>query len=108
MANQIIDKALAYLGDSLIKTVNYSCEYTLSANGSISLTGTDFNKTTPSGYAPFALRMYQTGNPNVYMRGMSVSATGTGTVMALKNTSSSTQTGTASIGVAYIKSGVID
>ena len=107
MSNQLIDKALAYLGDDLVITKRYTYSYSLTAAGTLNVTGALLEVSTPSGYIPFAITQYQTGNTQVVATTMVSQSTGDNTVMILKNMNASTaQSGTCAVRVAYMKSGV--
>ena len=88
----------------LIKRVSYHYDYTVAANSNLSITGNDLGISTPSGYTVLAPYGFTTGNSSVVTRSVSAGQSGTNTVYALRNVSSSQQTGTAYLNMTYIRS----
>ena len=92
----------------LIKRVTYSAAYSgLAANSNKTLTADDFDISTPSGYMPLSASYITSGVGGVIVRYYAVANTKTTSsknIMDLRNVSSSTQSGTASITINYIRS----
>lgn len=79
----------------------------INANASLSIKANDFGFSTPTGYKPFAVLRFTSGSANIAVCTVNGGATNTGTAMAVRNASSSTQTNkTAYIGIMYIKTGM--
>ena len=87
----------------LIKRVTYHYDYTVAANANLNITGDNLGISTPSGYAVLAPYGFTTGNSSVVTRSLSAGQSGSTTVYALRNVSSSQQTGTAYLSIAYIR-----
>lgn len=104
--NKIIDKALYYLGNVLMQTKTYTYTYSLSSGANYGITGSDFGVSTPSGYYPIAFFHIQTGNGNVVPANQIPYGTGSGVVLSIRNLTSSTQTGTCTIKILYLKSSI--
>lgn len=92
--------------NNLIKAVEYTYTYSIAANSSLAVTSTNLSFSTPSGYTPIGVTMFNSANDNVMIRGFNPRAT-SGNCLWLRNLSSSTQTGTARVGVLYIKTAVV-
>ena len=89
----------------LIKFKDYSCSYSVTANGSTAITASDLNVSTPSGYTPLGFYLIATGNANVIARNIYSRSTGSNTMVQVKNTSSSALSNlTLEISIIYIKS----
>ena len=84
-----------------VSSYNYS--YTISANSTLNITGTNFGVSTPSGYTAVAVQQWQSGNDNVVVAGIRCQYTGSDWVMKLRNTSSSSQSGKAYINILYLQ-----
>lgn len=91
----------------LHKIVNYNYNYSIAANDSLAVTGTNLGISTPSGYTVFALLMFATGNTNVLVRNIYPDNSGSNTVIMLRNISNSTQTGNVEIKIAYVKTSTL-
>lgn len=88
----------------LIKKVMYTHKYSsLAAGANLNITANDFGISVPSGYSQIGISGMYTGNSNVVVRS-AVYATGTNTVMSIRNVSSSAASGTAGLGYIYIRS----
>ena len=88
----------------LIQTKTYTVSYTAGGNASVALTANDFNVTTPSGYTPIGISDFASQSVDVAVRGIYGRASGTNTIMSLRNMSSNSVTATAYITILYIKS----
>lgn len=86
----------------LTMTKEYSYSYSINGNGDLSITASNLGISTPSGYKPFALAFYNSGNVNVVTRGILAIST-SGNCVWLHNLSSSAQTGTYTMNIAYVK-----
>lgn len=94
--------------DSLIKLKDYSCSYSVTANGRAAITASDLNVATPSGYTPIGFYLIATGNANVIARNIYSRSTGSNTMVEVKNTSTSALSNlTLEISLIYIKSGFV-
>lgn len=95
------------LGASLIiKTYTYA--YSSIANGgSLNVTATNLNMSTPSGYTPIAAQQVSSGNGNVVARTWNVAATGSTVAVALRNVATTAQSGTVTFVVVYAKTSMI-
>lgn len=98
-----VQAAIAEICTDLIQTKTYTVSYTVGGNASASITADDFNALTPSGYTPIGIADFASQNVNVVIRGIYGRATGTSTMMALRNITSTSVTATAYISIIYIK-----
>lgn len=89
----------------IVKSYTYSYQ-NLAAGGALSITGTNFGASTPSGYLPFAVRRATTGSNWCYITAIRVDG-GTGTMLSIHNVGASAISGAATIRVAYIRSSLI-
>lgn len=99
-----VQSAIAEVCSDLFQTKTYSASYTAGGNASVTLTANDFSATTPSGYTPIAVVDFSSQNVSVTVRGIYAKATGTNTMMTLRNVSSSITTSNAYITILYAKS----
>lgn len=99
-----VQSAIDEICTDLIQTKTYTASYTAGGNASISITADDFNATTPNGYTPIGISDFASQNVNVTVRGIYGRATGTSTMMALRNVSSTSINATAYVTILYIKS----
>ena len=99
-----VQSAIAEICTDLFQTKTYTVSYTAGGNASISLTADDFGATTPIGYSPIGASDFATQNVNVAVRGIYGKATGTASMMLMRNVSSSSVTATAYITILYVKS----
>lgn len=102
LAGQIT--ALNTLLTDAIAVKSYSYSYSLAANGTESVTGSNFKVATPTGYAPLGVRRATSGSARVSITGIIPDATGSTSVLTLVNTSASSVSGTATIRILYVKS----
>lgn len=92
----------------LIKFKDYSCSYSITANGNLAITASDLSVSTPSGYTPLGFYLIATGNSNVIARNIYSRSTGSTTMVSVKNTSNSALSNlTLEISIAYIKSSFV-
>ena len=77
----------------------------IDGNGSVNIKASDMAVSTPSGYAPVAIVKFDTDSKYVYASFVNATATGTSTIMTLKNTSSSERDVSPSITILYLKTG---
>jgi len=68
---------------------DYSYEYTVAANGTVDVTGTNLGVSTPTGFAGVAMTNIRTNNNNVVIRAFRADVTGSNVVVSLRNLSSS-------------------
>lgn len=95
--------ATIYSAGATLKRVDYSYAYTVAANSYVSITGTNFGVSTPSGYSVVAAVNWSTGSQNVYAYRVVPQNTGDGSIMGLHNVSNSTVAVTATITILYAK-----
>lgn len=97
----------------MFKTVSKSASYSVAANSSIGiLANTDegdltkpaFNFGTQTGYTAVAAVRIIPGHANVVVRNYTVKATGTQTMLGLRNVSGSTASGTVTMEILYLNS----
>lgn len=90
--------------NTLFIAKDYSYAYTnLAAGGTLQVTGTMFNTSTPSGYTVMGIRRATSGHVSVALMAILAYGTGSSTVLNLKNTHTSAVSGTASISVIYAR-----
>lgn len=95
-------------GPAIFQTVTYSHKYTSLAAGSyVGITGTNFDVSTPTGYTPIGALSYTTASTSVNVVTVNAGATGSATVMGIRNNGSSAVTQTASITILYVLSTLI-
>lgn len=100
-----VQTAIDEICTDLFQTKTYSASYTAGGNASVTITADDFGATAPNGYTPIAVVDFSSQNVSVAVRGIYAKATGTNTMMTLRNVSaSSTPTSTAYITILYAKS----
>lgn len=90
-----------------LKIVQYTREYTISANGNLNISANDFGASDPSGYNPVAITHFSSGNENVYVRTVNALAQTQYQMMSLKNTTGSAISTTAYIRILYAKSSLL-
>ena len=81
---------------------SFSYDYTIAANGTKDITGTNFG-VGKSGYTPVAVCMFNPGHTSLYVSALNGQATGSNTVMTVKNTSSSSISPQAWIAILYLQ-----
>ena len=78
----------------------------IAANATRNVTANELGMSTPSGYKVLDYYRFTTGSVNLALTNVNPAATGTGTVMGLRNRTASVQSGkTAGIGIVYVKTG---
>ena len=90
-----------------LKVVQYTREYTISANSNLNISANDFGASDPSGYNPVAITHFSSGNENVYVRTVNALAQAQYQMMSLKNTTGSAISTTAYIRILYAKSSLL-
>lgn len=92
----------------MFKIKTYTYAYSSLANGgSLNVSATNLNMSTPSGYTPVAAQQVSSGNGNVIARTWNVAATGSTAAVALRNVATSSQSGTVTFAVLYAKTSLI-
>jgi hypothetical protein len=92
----------------LIKFKNYSCIYSVTANGNADITANDLSVSTPSGYTPIGFCLIATGDASVITRNIYLRATGSSTMVKVRNISTFTLSNILfEISIAYIKSSFV-
>jgi len=92
----------------LFKICIYSYSYSISADNYITINAEDFGLTTPAGYTPVATVRASSGKGAVSLRLFNPLVTGANPAMGLRNNSSSTQTGSATLGILYARVGTVE
>lgn len=91
MAVSTVGSTISYLDKA------YKYNYTISANGALTVTGSQLGFSTPDGYAMMAFTVVATGNQAVVPRNITASA------IAIRNLASTEQTGALDVTIRYIK-----
>lgn len=99
-----VQAAIAEICSDLFQTKTYTASYTVGGYASGAITASDFDISTPSGYSAIAIVDFATQSTNVDVRGVYARATGNNTLLAIRNVSSNSVTGTAYITILYAKS----
>jgi len=89
------------------RVIDYTYTYSVNANSNINITASQLQISTPEGYTPVAARQVSSGNGNVIARTWNVAATGSTVAVALRNVATSSQSGTVTFVVLYVKSDTI-
>ena len=84
---------------------NYDVEYTGGANTYKDITANNFGASTPSGYTPVAITMFNPGNDKCWVAAMKADATGTTPMMTVHNPTNGSFTNHAYIAVLYLQTG---
>ena len=84
---------------------NYDVQYTVGANTFKDITANDFGVSTPSGYTPVAITMFNPGNDKCWVASMKADATGTTPMMTVHNPTNGSFTNHAYIAVLYLQTG---
>ena len=84
---------------------NYDVQYTVGANTFKDITANDFGASTPSGYTPVAITMFNPGNDKCWAAAMKADATGTTPMMTVHNPTNGSFTNHAYIAVLYLQTG---
>ena len=96
--------ATIYSAGEVLKKVGYTYDYTIAANESITITGTNFGVSTPSGYSIAGATSWFTGNQYVFAYRFTPQNVGANAILSLHNTSNAAVSGTASVTILYAKS----
>lgn len=116
MANSMIRGEFESFSGSNVRTLLYSKVYSyawpssfsISANGSKTLTADNFGFSTPSGYKIAGLGRFTSGSVHVSVSAINLEATGTSGAMTLHNLTDSAQTEkTSYIEIIYIRNDFI-
>ena len=83
-----------------VQSFNY--QYTVSANSTKNITGTNFG-VGKTGYTPVAVCLFNPGSTDVHVIALDINATGSNTVMTVKNMTGSSITATAYIEILYLQ-----
>ena len=105
--NGTLINALQAKTTAALKIISYSANYTVNGSQGKNLNANDFGMSTPSGYRPVAITRFSSGNANVYVRGVTITATGTDGVLYMNNTTSSSVSATAYIQILYAQTGLM-
>lgn len=101
----------AFTGDAgkAVISARWTANYTVGANTYKGITTADFDASIPSGYTPFSVMEVSSGANNVAFRQVNVPnlSSSTGTVVVVRNLSSSEVTANATLKVGFIKSDLI-
>lgn len=90
--------------NNIFKAVTYTYQYTVPANGTLSITADNFGYSYPEGYTPIGV-IYATSGDSPYVGvDMFRASTTSGTIMVVRNHTSTARTYTASICVTFAKS----
>lgn len=103
-----VNISLANMGlNALVQTVHYTYTFSANANSTVTITANDMSISTPSGYTPIGVLVFTASNANVNVVTVNVTRTGSGTVMQLRNPTSTAQSGTAQLDILYIKTAFV-
>ncbi len=92
------------LSDLFVEKV-YTYAYTIKKNDSLSITADDFSMKTPDGYTAISVKRFTSGSKYVAVGNVTTSATGTTTVMLLREVGGADRSNlTARLTVVYVKS----
>ena len=98
---------LTTLSGKVVKYIkSYSRAYEIAANGDVTITASQLGTSSPpsGGYIPVGVAAWNTGSPDVLVRGLSaIDTTAGNNVVWLHNTASSAKSGTFNISVLYLK-----
>ena len=92
--------------DGFIGSRAFSYAYSVNANSTVTITGDNLDMSIPDGYVPIGMRVLDTGNTFVFPYFYNLAGTGgtTSIFARLHNVSSSTQSGTFTFRIVYVKS----
>ena len=85
----------------------YSYDYTVSANGNVNISATNFGASVPDGYKAVAVGRIATGSTSVVMRAFNYKATTSSAMLSMINTSASSVSATATIEIMYFKKAAV-
>ena len=91
----------------LFKHVYYKFSVSsIAASATRNVTAQEFGAEAPAGYKPLGYYRFSSGSVNLAVTAIVATATGTGTMMTLRNRATSAQSNkTAAIGIIYVKTG---
>lgn len=90
--------------DGMFKIVQYRGTYSLTASQAKGITGTDVQYSSPpTGYKPVAIAHFDAENNNVLFRYIQITGYGSSTIAVVRNIANSTQTGTFTIQILFVK-----
>lgn len=81
----------------------YYASYAVEGNSNVDIPASSFNVSTPSGYTPVAIFLYNSGNTNCMVHNARCDVTGGSAMMNIRNMTGSRQTGNAYIGILYLQ-----
>lgn len=93
--------------DSLFIVKSYSFAYTITGNANLGIKANEFGVSTPTGYTPIAVSVFNSGNSYVVVASINIGATGSSTMMTVHNTSASTLTPSATLNILYVRTSSI-
>lgn len=82
---------------------SYSTPYNVYANTFADITANDFGASTPSGYTPVAVSLFNPGNDKCWVSAINVHATGTTPMMTVHNPTGNNLTNHAYISILYLQ-----
>lgn len=85
----------------------YTYNYTVAADATLTITANDFGMANPSGYAVLCARSFSSAHPNVITRTLSPQNLANGTVVIAKNVGSATASTVYTLQIIYIKESLI-
>lgn len=92
------------INDPLFMIKQYSASSgSIASSGKKSLTGTAFGVSTPDGYTPIGITYFSTGNSALTAYAVNATATGSGSVIGLRNVGGSSVTATVTVHILYAK-----
>lgn len=90
--------------DGMFKIVQYRGSYSLTANQSKGITGSDVQYSSPpTGYKPVAIAHFDAENNNVLFRYIQITGYGSSTLAVVRNIENSSQSGTFTIQILFVK-----
>lgn len=94
-------------GPEFLQVKEYTYKYTANANAYLSITGTNLSVSTPSGYTPLCFKSVTTGSTGVAVIAQNSAATGSSTVIGIRNLTSSAITQTLTVNIVYVRSTLV-
>lgn len=82
---------------------DYNCQYTVNNNNFKDITASNFGVSTPSGYTPVAVCMFNPGSDKCWVSAIKADATGSTSMMTVHNPTGSNLTNTAYIKILYLQ-----
>ena len=93
-----------YAPKTIFKEKMYQYSATIAANTTGTVSGTDFAVSTPDGYTPVSISRVNLGTTGLVLAGLHPNATGSSSVLDVRNTTSSSKTQNITIYIMYVKS----